>query len=440
MNRLFLISLFLIQPVLSHSQTYWKATSERGEQLLLTIVVDEKKNEFEAYTRKNALKDIAGRFNYVLALTAGKIQYPEVIFIEGKTSREADSLILTGTFYYIEKRFPFRASIHGNHISGRFIDYKNKFNRIAGIRIPSDKPINDYPAVINSAISISERYLANPEWLKSDDWLDFQSSMNELKSVISDDYEIGAAWYWLGKNLPFPPYELNRENPYRKTAVGSRKIAIREPKPKTAYIDAGLLPLTINEMDTLAMIIENKGCSNLIIDLRGKNKIQPESVELITSFLTSKPFIGGIYPTRKFFQTNKVLPGQRDYPKYFRSFAEERYNLNEYYKEPGRYFNFSTAKTQFRGKVYLLTDSRTAGVSSSFAYIMKKHNLATIIGQRASVSAGISERIMINIYFSLTMVVSEFYTPDGRKITEADIEPNIILHDEDALKYVLKSY
>jgi hypothetical protein len=439
MIRILLLILTLLQSVLSFSQTYWKISSERGEQLLLTIAVNEKKNEFEAYTRKNALKDIAGTFNYVLAITAGKIQYPEIIFIEGKTSRSADSLILSGTFYYIEKRFPFRASIYGNHISGRFIDYKNRLNRISGVRVPDSRPINDYRSVVNAAMSITQRYIFNPEWLKSEDWLNFSENINELKPVISDDYEIGAAWFWLGKGLPFAPYELNRENPFKKTPDSYRKMTIREPRPKTALIDAGMLPLTEKEMDSLALIIEKNRCTTLIIDLRGKSKIMPESIEYMACYLAQKPFTGGLYPTRKYFENSRSLPKVQDYPKYFRSFSEAGYKTGELYKEQGRYFKINPAAKTFRGKVYLLTDSRTSGASSSLIYILKKFISAAIVGQRASVSSGISERIQVNGDFSLSLVVSEFFTHDNRNLTEGDLEPDIILHDEDALNHVLKN-
>jgi len=439
MIRLIFLIFVLLQSVFSFSQTFWKLNSERGEQLLLEIDINENKNEFEAYTRRGALKDIAGTFNYYLAIATGKIQYPEVVFIDGKTSRNADSTILDGTFYYVDKKYPFRAAIYGNHISGRFIDYKNKLNLISGVRVSDNRPINDYKTVISSAISLTERYIFNPAWLDSDEWQEFREEINELKQIISDDYEIGAAWFWLTKDLPFLPYELNRENPFYKPAVNERKSTIREPRPGTALIDAGMLPSASKEMDTLARLIERKAYTNLIIDLRGKSKITPQSVEHMIGYLTQKPFIGGIYPTRKFFYGNRSLPRAQDYPKYYRSFSDAGYKTGEFHNEVGRYFKINPAPVPFKGKVYILTDSRTSGVASSFVYILKKHKLATIAGQRASVSSGMSERISINGDFSLNLVVSEFYTPDNRNLTGTDLEPDIILHDEDALKYVLKN-
>lgn len=306
-----------------------------------------------------------------------------------------------------------------------------------GIRVPTSKPLNDYPAVFNSGISVTERYLANPRWLKSEELLDFRSRLNELKSLISDDYEIGAAWFWLSRSLPFSPYELNRENLYKKPVAAVRKITIREPRTRTALLEAGMLPVTAREMDTLSLLIAKRGYTNLIIDLRGKSGIQPESVEYLLSYLSQVPFTGGIYPTRKFTDHYKTLPKSNEYQKYFRSFTEVPYKTGEFRNETGRYFKITPYSKTFKGKVYLLSDSKTSGVSSSFIYLAKKHKLATIAGQHASVSSGIGERIPLNSDYSLTMIISEFTTAENRYLTTTDLQPDIILHEEDALEYVL---
>jgi hypothetical protein len=438
-KRTFLIYFSLIQSVVSFSQTFWKITDENGEQLLLTIVIDERKNEFEAFTRKNALKDIAGSFNYLLALSAGRIQYPEIIYIKGNTSRKADSVILTGTFYYVEKKFPFRAAIYRNNISGKFVDYRNRTNRINGIRIPDNRPINDYRFLVSSANSVTARYLFDRDWLRSDEWTDFSNRINELKAVISDDYEMRVSYYWLGRNLPFSPYEITRENNLKKQTASVRKMFIGEPEPETALIDAGMMPQSAMEMDSIAFLIEKAGSKKLVIDLRGRAMIEPVSAEYLLGYLSRIQFKGGIYLTRKYTDNNSSLPKADDYQKYFRSFTGEGYMPGEFRNETGRYFKISPISKTFKGEVYVLTDSRTSGVSSSLIYMLKKHKIAKIVGQRASVSAGISEKIALNKDFSLTLIVSGFKTPENRDLTADDLEPDIIVPSEDALKYVLKS-
>ena len=82
----------LFQPFFTSSQTFWKVANEYGDEILLTLDLNREKNTFEAYTRKDALKDLAGVFTYTLAKAAGKLKYPEIVFIDGKTRSKNDSL------------------------------------------------------------------------------------------------------------------------------------------------------------------------------------------------------------------------------------------------------------------------------------------------------------------------------------------------------------
>ena len=116
MTRILFLIFFAVQSFCSFSQTYWKIENEYGDEILLTIEFDNEKNTFEAFTRKNALKDIAGSFTYTLAKTAGKLKYPEIVFIEGTTQNKKDSLHLNGTFTYFDKQFPFSAAIKDNRL------------------------------------------------------------------------------------------------------------------------------------------------------------------------------------------------------------------------------------------------------------------------------------------------------------------------------------
>lgn len=73
-----------IQSINSFPQSFWKIENEYGNEILLTINLNSGKNTFEAFSRKDALKDLAGIFTYTLAKAAGRLKYPEIVFIEWK--------------------------------------------------------------------------------------------------------------------------------------------------------------------------------------------------------------------------------------------------------------------------------------------------------------------------------------------------------------------
>jgi hypothetical protein len=439
MNNVLIFIALLIYPVCSFSQSFWKVENEYGDQIMLTFVINDENKTFVAHTRKNALKDIAGSFTYALAKTAGKLKHAEIVYIEGNTQRKTESLLLSGIFYYFDKQFRFEASISGNNFDGKYIDNKNRSHPLTGIKVQNNRPINDYPSIINTAILLTEKYLFNSVWLKSDEWLSFRHKIIELKSRISDDYEIVATFYWLGKNLPFSPYEISKINPHSKSTGRQKEIWIRELKPGIVFIDANSLPVNVREMDSIALIVERKGYNKLIIDLRGKSKIIPEVTEILINYLSSESFHPGIYLTRRWFNSNKIIPESQDYKKSFSSFSDNNYSSGEIYRESGRYLNIVPREKTYNGKVFVLTDSKTSGVSESLIYILKNQKLATVVGQRTSGSSFLAEKLIINDVFSLNLLVSDYYTSEGKSLNKTGIEPDIIVSGQDALEFMLKT-
>ncbi len=422
----------------SFSQTYWKIENENGDEILLTLHLNDAKKTFEAYTRKDALKDLAGIFTYTLAKAAGKLKYPEIVFIEGKTQNKKDSLQLTGTFNYFDKQFLFSSSISGNHFIGKYIDNKNRSHQLTGIKVPNDKPIRDYGAIITAAFSITEKNLLNPTWLKSGEWQSFRKKVNELKPKIADDYELAAIFYWLGKNLPFSPYEIRRTTARNNSSDRKNEVIIREIKGNIAVFDAGKLPSNRKEMDSIVVIIARKGIANLIIDLRGRTSVNPPTANILVNYLSDKSFNAGIYLTRKWFEHNISIPKVQDYKRSFFSLSGPGYQEGDLSKVSGRFFDIVPAQKPFKGKIYVLTDSRTSRGSEALVYILKNENIATIVGQKTVGSTMLAEHISIGNDYTVYLPVSEYYTREGKSLNKIGIEPDIKVPGEDAMKYVLK--
>ncbi|MCX6225239.1 MAG: S41 family peptidase [Bacteroidia bacterium] len=437
MNRIFLLAIFVLISTDLFSQSFWKIENEYGDEILLTIVLDNQQKTFKGYTRKNALKDIAGSFTYTLANVAGKLKYAEIVYIEGKTQSKNDSLLLTGTFNYFDKQYPFSAAIADIHFKGKYIDNRNRPRPLTGIKMPDSKPIKDYPLIINSAFSLTEKNLFNSEWLKSDEWLDFRIKINELKSKISDDYELAAAFFWIGKKLPFSPFQISKTRPNNRSTGRRNPASIREVKTNTAVLNANSLPANQKEMDSIAVIVDKKRYTNLIIDLRGNNKISPGVAAILLNYLSDKAFNAGVYLTRKWFDSNSMIPKGEDYKKLFKDFNDTKNNAGELYKEPGRYLNIVPQGKSYKGKVYVLADSKTSNVSEALVYVLKNNKIATIIGQKTSGATILDEHILINDEFDLILPVSDYYTFGGKSLNKIGIEPDITVSGEDALKYAL---
>ena len=402
MHRLLSVILVSSLSLSSFSQSFWRIEYENGDEILLTIVVDNKTKKFEAYSRKDALKDIAGIFTYNLAKAAGKLKYSEIVFIEGTISNRQDSLFLNGIFTYLDKQFLFSASIYGTHFKGKCIDAKKRTHMLTGINVPDSRPIKNYPLIISQAFELTEKTLIHKEWLRSDEWMDFRERIEELAPEIADDYELAASFYWHSKKLPFSPYEISRINPYRRAVAGKNPVTITEIKPGTALLNSNSLPSAARELDSIARIINKKGYNNLIIDLRGRNKLTATSAVLLLDYLSDKAFNAGAYLTAKWFEKNNTVPLAPDYKIKLKDSFSEDHLTGDLYKEPGRYLKIIPIETRYKGKVYVLADSKSSRVSEALIYVVKKERLATVVGQRTAGLLTISERLGINSEYYLT--------------------------------------
>jgi len=441
MNRLRIVLLFLlvIQSYLASSQTYWKIENEHGDEILLTIEVNKEKNTFEAYSRKDALKDLAGVFTYTLAKAAGKLKYPEIVFIEGKARTKNDTLFLTGNFNYFDKQFLFSASLFSNQFTGNYLDNRNNPHSLKGVEVTDSRPVKDYASLINAAFALTEKSLVNPIWLKTDAWLDFKKKVNSLKLKISDDYELAATYFWLGKKLPFSPYEINKARPHNKLNSRKNTAGFRELKSNTALFNANSLPGNQQEMDSLANIINKKRYGNLIIDIRGNNRLSPVAANLLVNYLSDQPFNAGVYLTRKWSDSNPGTPNSRDYQKLFKGISDKDYLSGQIYKENGRYLNIVPGAKTFKGKVYLLTDAKTSRVAEMVAFVLKERKIATIVGQKSAGVTFLTENLQINSEYDLVLPDCEFFSGDSKSLNNAGLEPDIVKSADEVMKYVLSA-
>ncbi len=438
MRSILIFNILFLMMFNSFSQTYWKIKNEHEDEILLTIDLNKEKQTFEAYTRKDALKDIAGSFTYTLAKAAGKLKHPEIVFIEGKTKTIKDSLLLTGTFTYFDKQYPFSAAISGNSFKGKFID-RDKHRPLTGVKMPNSKPIKDYQYIINTAFVLTEKNILNKAWLKSTEWIDFRKKIDELKPKIADDYELAASFVWLGKKLPFTSYEISKTRPSGKISFRKNSSALRELKPNTALVEVNSLPSTKKEIDSIAVIIAKKGYSNLIIDLRGRRSLMPQAANEWLNFLSDKPFVAGVFLTRKWFDANVLIPKPQEYMKLFKSFADGSLKEGEFYKETGRVLNIIPKAKTFQGKVCVLTDSKTSKISEVLAYVLQKEKIASLVGQKTAGAPVLIENLKINDEYDLVLPVTEFYNTEAKNLNKDGIEPDKVVSGEDALTYILKS-
>jgi len=438
MHKLFLSFIFIFLSISSFSQTYWRIKNENNEELLLTIKIDEKNQTFKAHTRKDALKDIAGTFKYYAARTAGILKYPEIIHIEGKISLQGDTTLYSGTLIQYDDPFQFSGKTQKNKFDGKIVDTKGGAKLLQGEKVSSDKPLRDYASLIDKAFLYTEKYYYDRKLSDLSEWKDFKEKVDDIKSNISDDYEMNAVIYWYRKKLPLPKYEIQKNSIKKKKRNKEKSFAPKEIENGTMLVDISNIPDKKDDMKNFFIEIQNKQCTTLIIDMRGRKKIQLASALLLTNHLVDYSALWGAYLTQKGSNTFNPHPISVEHEKRLENFWNYHNANDKLYRKPGFYVKTEPAVPFFKGEVYLIIDSETSGVSEALAIFLKNEKIATTVGQKSSGSPMLIEMVSVDKDYYLSLQVAQFFARNGKSYKNKYIEPDRNVTDEDSLSYLLK--
>src|SRR5665647_905365 len=308
MNKFVVTILILIQSIACSAQTFWRVENERGEELLLTININSVNNTFETHTRKDALKEMAGSFMYMVAKTAGKVKYPELLHGEGKISYRADTVNYDGKIDYPDKIFSLKAKTWNDNFFGLLTDSKNRTTVLTGKKLSTDKPLRDYPTLINNSFSLIEKFYWDPNLKKSSDWQNFKSDVGDLKVKISDDYELAMMMMWLGNKLTQVPHEIRKLNKKAPDPQQKKNNLLKIIPTNNAILFLNNIPDTREEMDQLFKEIQDKHIKKLIIETEGSRNLSINSALLLANHLTPLPANWGCYLTRRWTETEDCIP------------------------------------------------------------------------------------------------------------------------------------
>ena len=419
------------------SQTYWRLENENKEEILLTIKADVKNMTFEAFTREDALKELAGTFTYMLAKTAGKLKYPEIVHSNGKISITKDTTHYSGTFYYLDKTYTFTAKTWQNSFVGTIVDNRNRQHPLQGERVLSNKPLKDYGAIIDKAFNQTEKYYYDRKLQASSEWKSFKNEVNKVKANIADDYELVATLYWYGKKLPMGQYEIRKI--FTREAIPNRpkNPSTRELNPKTILLDLGNIPEDAKGMEEIFIHIQKGNFAKLIIDARGRRNISIHSAVLLCDHLTNQPILWGCYLTKLGTDPLGKIPVHPELETSLKNFRSMSQN-NEILTGNGVYLKTEPAVPGFKGKVYLLTDHRTSKVAEALAIWFKKEKMATLVGEESSGSSMLTQTIDLDKQYQISVQVAQFLDREGKSYVNIKTVPDMVVNEGDALNFLLK--
>ena len=437
MNKFVVTILILIQSIACSAQTFWRVENERGEELLLTININSGNQTFETHTRKDALKEMAGSFMYMVAKTAGKVKYPELLHGEGKISYRADTVNYDGKIDYPDKIFSLKAKTWNDNFFGLLTDSKNRTTVLTGKKLSTDKPLRDYSTLINNSFSLIEKFYWDPNLKKSSDWQNFKSDIGDLKVKIADDYELAMMMMWLGKKLTQVPHEIRKLNKKAPDPQQKKNNLLKIIPTNKAILFLNNIPDTREEMDQLFKEIQDKNIKKLIIEAEGSRNLSLNSALLLANHLTPLPANWGCYLTRRWTETENTIPQPANWVRLLKNPLEFSGLTNAIFNEKGFYLKTAPASPTFKGKVYFLINKWSSNAAEVLAIYLKNEKLATLVGQKSAGAPALTNVYELDKQYRILIPFAQFYDKNGKNYQGTGVEPDLQI-DQNAVEYVLK--
>ncbi|MEI7828327.1 MAG: S41 family peptidase [Prolixibacteraceae bacterium] len=405
--------------------------------MLLTIQVNEKNQTFEAYSRKDALKEMAGTFMYMMAKTAGKVKYPELMHGNGLISYHSDTIHYDGSIFYPDNTFILKAKTWKNKFYGLLTDKRNRTTILVGDNVPTDKPLKDYSSLIKNTFSLVEDYYWDKNLRKSSDWLSYKSDVLIRGAKISDDYELAMTMMWTGKKLNNVPHELRKINNKAKDSQKKNAPPFKVIDTKNAILFLNNLSGEKDEIELFFKEMQKSEPKNLILDARGTRNLSMKSALLLANHLNAKSVNWGVFLTRKWSDNESSIPMPSSYEKILANPLEAVSNGKKEYMEKGFYLKTIPSLPLYFGKIYMLTSKWSSNVAEALAIYLKNEKMATIVGQKSAGSPVLNYIFEIGDQYRITIPIALFYDKDGKTYHGTGVEPDVVT-DEDALTVLLK--
>ncbi len=402
-------------------------------------------SRFEAYTRKNADRDILGGWTSFLGRTFTKSFKKGSLLrvVNGSYTTENDTLKLAGILTSAMGNYHFRGFVAGDRLYAVLTNGRGeKRGAMSGVRKKYVGPLEDYPALFRASQELTADKIFDKEILQTKAWKKYVNDMGKVTTRVQDDLEmVFASFYYTGK-LPVSHYALLKTDDSEKEAAlpdTSHYVFLEEKTAQTAYLKITSFGGTAAEMDSIFRIIIQKNYQNLVVDLRNNTG---GSVAAGMSFATSvadSTFYGGVFLTQKWFNQHKKPPGVESYPAY-PHFTAANFDLiiEGIHQTDVLCLKVIPKPLVYNGKLFILTNGKTASTCEPLVYGLQQRKRALIIGEKTAGVMLNGEKFPLGKGFSMYIPTADYYTSDGFRIDQKGVKPDIETKQEEALDYVWK--
>lgn len=431
----FLNIIFLSISIFTFSQEKYKTDINLGGGFLFTTFLDLKKdqNQFTLTSTKDADKRAIGGFKSTLGRTSGKLP-KDGIFVTLNGTQKEDSLIGNAKVAALGS-LKFKGILKGNELFGELLkDDNTNVATIKGIQT-SETKIN-FESLYPKIIEITQKNVYSKEVLQTKEWKEFQTKLNKLCKNAQDDVEFFLGFNLLSPNLTFSHYNFviqQKDNETNEDEEKDPTVIFEEKTPETVYLKIKNFSSSQKEIaEIFPKITGNKNYKNLIVDLRGNSGGGIEAAFEFGKYILNQETEVGYFVTNRFNNKDfSELPITKATTT--DGFIEELKN-----GKGAKMVIPKSDNAQFLGKLYLLTDDKTASTCEPIVYVLKKSKRATIIGGNTAGAMLSAAPFEISGKYKLVIPLADFYTFDNVRLDQIGVSPNIETKPENALEKALE--
>ena len=412
------------------------------------MTIEAGNNAFEGHTRENADKSLIGFPRAMLGrVFTDFFEHGALLHFEDGVYKKLseNEFRVAARFTSASGKLLFQGTLKGNLLEGRLTNGKKEDKgSITGTKGTYRLPLqNNYREIAEQALALTKTKIFNTNLVQTKDWQAFEKSVLNLSEKVQDDAEMVFGFYYYAGKLPFSHFALYRKtnNPEDLPEDTSKVefLDLKDVNPATTLLTIRSFAGNGNQLDSVFALIKKAAKPNLIIDLRGNSGGNISGLKLVTN-LTDKAYPGGVFLTNKWFKTHSNPPTENEVQQ-FTTLSEANLELlwDGIHNLDGLGIRVIPEKTVYQGKVFVLVDNATASTCEPIVYGLKHYKLATIIGEKTAGAMLNGEAFGLNEQWHITIPTADYYTPNGKRLDQVGVEPDIKVSFKDALDYVLKN-
>lgn len=298
----------------------------------------------------------------------------------------------------------------------------------------------DYSALYAAMRSTIEGNIYDQALLKTKEWRTFDKKTTRITKRVEDDVEFFFGFSVFAQELPFSHLNLllMEKTPLLAADPSERHVSIKAIDEATAYMDVQSFGGSKQEMDSICAIVLNGGFRTLIVDLRKNGGGGLDSALPFGECIANDTVDAGYFVTNTWASRANRPPE----PAAFRDLPIAHERTTEAFIDAlkiseGRHLVLYPRNDAFKGKVYILTSTKTASTCEPIVDALKRSGRATIVGENTAGAMLSATLFQVSGKYHLFLPIADYYNADLQRLDQVGVKPDIEVKADEALDHVL---